>query len=230
MKDRIEQHTHVEKDMQRKLIKIGEIVKSSERNKVKVSLINDILGEMTDKFLDIHYRALTDEMTGFVNRWFLNEFLKKTMKSSQRYGQELSLAILDIDHFKTVNDTFGHAAGDMVIKKIADIITKNIRSSDVVSRYGGDEFIVVFPSTSLDAAKMVMNRIKLAVAEHDFDGGIRSGISFGLTDLKKKHRLFEDLVKEADDKLYKAKKHRIDPNAGVNKKGRLKKAIARAKK
>ncbi|MDO8507584.1 MAG: GGDEF domain-containing protein [bacterium] len=229
MKDRIEKHTHVEKDLQKKLVRIGEIVQSNERNAVKVSLINDILGEMTDKFLDIHYRALTDEMTGFVNRWFLNEFLKKTMKSSQRYGQDLSLAIMDIDHFKTVNDTFGHTAGDMVIKEIAVIITKNIRSSDVVSRYGGDEFIVIFPSTNLTDAKIVMNRIKLAVAEYEFRGGIKSGISFGIANLKKKHRLFEDLVKDADVKLYKAKKHRVDPNAGA-KKSRLKKVVSQAKK
>lgn len=228
MKDRIEKHTHVEKDLQKKLVRIGEIVQSSERNAVKVSLINGILGEMTDKFLDIHYRALTDEMTGFVNRWFLNEFLKKTMKSSQRYGQDLSLAIMDIDHFKTVNDTFGHTAGDMVIKEIAAIITKNIRSSDVVSRYGGDEFIVIFPSTSLTDAKIVMNRIKLAVAEYEFRGGIKSGISFGIANLKQKHRLFEDLVKEADVKLYKAKKHRIDPNEGA-KKSRIKKVVSRVK-
>lgn len=218
MKEHIKKHTNIERQLKRKLSQIEDIIRSNEKNTVKVQLINDILGHMTDKFIDIHHRALTDEMTGFVNRWFLNEFLKKMMRTSQRYGHDLSLAIMDIDHFKTINDTFGHAAGDTVIKKIAEIITKNIRSSDVVSRYGGDEFIVVFPSTSLIDAKMVMNRIKLAVAEYDFGKGIRSGISFGLTSMKKKHKFFEDVVKEADTKLYKAKQHRTDPNANKLKK------------
>ena len=212
MKERIKKYTNIEKTLRKKLNQVEDILKSNERNAVKVELINEILSDITNKFIDIHHRALTDQMTGFVNRHFLNEFLKKTMRISLRYGHSLSLAIIDIDCFKNINDAFGHNTGDMVIKSIAEIIKRNIRSSDVVSRYGGDEFIIVFPTTKLTDAKMVMERIKQAVKEHDFGNGLRSGISYGLADLKGKHKLFEDLIKDADDKLYQAKQKRTDPN------------------
>ncbi len=212
MKERIKKYTNIEKTLRKKLNQVEDILKSNERNAVKVELINEILSDITNKFIDIHHRALTDQMTGFVNRHFLNEFLKKTMRISLRYGHSLSLAIIDIDCFKNINDAFGHNTGDMVIKSIAEIIKRNIRSSDVVSRYGGDEFIIVFPTTKLTDAKMVMERIKQAVKEYDFGNGLRSGISYGLADLKGKHKLFEDLIKDADDKLYQAKQKRTDPN------------------
>lgn len=229
MKEQIRKHTNIERTLKRKIVEIEEVVKSNETDSVKIGLIRGILGKITDKFLDIHQRALTDELTGFVNRWFLSEFLRKVMKSSIRYGHSLTLAIIDLDFFKQVNDNFGHAAGDAVLKGIAEIIKDNIRSSDVVSRYGGDEFIIVFSSTKIADAKIVMERMKTVVAEHDFGGGVRSGISYGLAELKGKHRMAEDLIKDADDALYKSKKHRIDPNAGV-KKSRLKKVISRRKK
>lgn len=213
MEDQIKKHTDIESNLQKKFAKIEEIIKSNERNAVKVSLIKDILGEMTDKFVDIHHKSLTDALTGFVNRRFLNEFLRKEIKTSQRYERSLSLAVMDIDCFKTVNDKFGHDMGDVVIKGISEIIKEIIRSSDVVSRYGGDEFVIVFPSTKLGDAKIVMNRIKLSVAEYDFGDDIRSGISYGLAELSGKHKLAEDLIKEADQELYKAKKKRKDPNS-----------------
>ncbi len=230
MKEQIKKYTNIDKTWRKKLNQVEDILKSNESNAVKVDLINNILSDITDKLIDIHHQALTDEMTGFVNRHFLNEFLKKTMRISLRYGYSMSLAIMDIDYFKSVNDIFGHNAGDKVIKVIAEIIKKDIRNSDVVSRYGGDEFIIVFPTTKLTDAQRVMERIKLAVYKYDFGDGIKSSISYGLADLQGKHKLFEDLIKDADDKLYKAKEKRIDPNKSVRKTSSLKKIISKTKK
>ena len=208
MKQVFKKHANIEGKLKKVLARIEEIVESNERNAVKVKIIHQILGKLTDDILDIHHRSMTDQLTGFVNRWFLNEFLRKEIRLANRYKRELTLAILDMDFLKLINDNFGHNAGDEAISTIAEIIKKNIRSADVVARYGGDEFVIVFPVTDLSEAKKVAERIQKAVSKEGEKREYALSISAGLAQLKKRHKFAEDLIEEADKLLYEEKKKR----------------------
>ena len=208
MKESIKKHSDIEKGLKEKLLKIEDIIKSNEKNAVKVKLINEILGKLTDEFINIHHRSLTDQLTGFVNRWFLNEFLRKEMRLCRRYERDMVLALLDVDYLKQINDQFGHKAGDEALLKISDIIKENVRSADVVARYGGDEFVIVFPVTRIKEARVVIERIKKAVVKKGKNREYTLSISAGLAELTKKHKFAEDLVEDADKELYKEKKKR----------------------
>ena len=212
MKEKIKEHSKIEEKLKVKLAKIEEIIHSNQRNAVKVKIINGILGKLTDEFVDIHHKSLTDEMTGFVNRWFLSEFLRKEIQYSRRYKQSLTVAAVDIDFLKYINDTYGHIAGDKAIVRVAKAIKESIRSADVVARIGGDEFIIVFPSTTAKAAERVVKRIKETTKNIRVKEGFKLGVSLGVAELNKKHKLAEDLIDSADKDLYEAKKDRINVN------------------
>ena len=207
MKESIKKHSDIEKGLKEKLLKIEDIIKSNEKNAVKVKLINEILGKLTDEFINIHHRSLTDQLTGFVNRWFLNEFLRKEMRLCRRYERDMVLALLDVDYLKQINDQFGHKAGDEALVKISEIIKKSIRSSDVVSRFGGDEFVIVFPMTKIKEARKVSERIRRLVSKEKIED-INFGVSIGLAEFSSEHKLAEDLIEEADKVLYEEKKKR----------------------
>ena len=105
--------------------------------------------EQTEKLLiRLERESRSDALTGIANRRYLDEFLPVEMERAKRYGHPLTIAMLDIDHFKLVNDTLGHAMGDRVLCTIAKMLTTELRSIDRAARYGGEEFIIVFPETT----------------------------------------------------------------------------------
>jgi len=110
-------------------------------------------------------RAEVDGLTGLANRAAFNRRWTQEVAEGQRYGRKLSLAVLDIDHFKRINDTFGHPAGDEVIQGFANIINASIRDCDIACRYGGEEFCVIMPETGPDDASVVGERIRAAMAQ-----------------------------------------------------------------
>ncbi len=162
---------------------------------------------------EIRILSIKDTLTGCYNRGFLTEHLPKEIKRARRYGHDLSVLLCDIDHFKKVNDTYGHQAGDAVLKTFAKILMDSIRNGvDWVSRYGGEEFLVVLPETPFQGAVLVAERLRANVAEAVMDtpeGALHITASFGVTGFSAdtpEPRVSPDaMVKMADDKLYQAK-------------------------
>lgn len=154
----------------------------------------------------LHQAAITDSLTGLYHHKHFEVRLIEEIDRSKRYKHPLSLAIIDIDYFKQVNDQYGHLKGDMVIERIAAMLKRHTRLSDVVARYGGEEFAVILPYADYSNALIVGERFRKAVEDSDFDG-IRITISVGLAHFKGgdtglDHKRFIDI---ADRALYKAK-------------------------
>lgn len=153
--------------------------------------------------------ATTDAVTGLYNRHYLTSHMDTRMDAAQKQGKDLSILMMDIDHFKKVNDTFGHAVGDKVLKEFAARVGRNIRGVDLAARYGGEEFVVMMPETPADWALMIGNRLREEVASKPFDfalpeGDISVTVSIGVA-TSKDGQTSAQLLEEADKALYEAK-------------------------
>jgi diguanylate cyclase (GGDEF)-like protein len=154
--------------------------------------------------------AVHDELTGLENRRAFFARLDGELKRVGRYHHPLALMMLDIDHFKAVNDTYGHAAGDAVLRRLAEIMEKNIRPFDQVARYGGEEFVILVPETTIEGALAGAERLRMAVADTPFH--IEQGktidvtVSIGVAACPRDADTGEGLIKAADDSLYQAKR------------------------
>jgi diguanylate cyclase (GGDEF)-like protein len=149
-------------------------------------------------------KAITDKLTGLLNRTVFYEILKKEINKSLRYNRNLSLAMIDIDYFKSINDTYGHDIGDMVLKELSKIIKENIRQSDYAFRWGGEEFIVAMPETSIEGAEKLAEKLRIAVKEHKFYKVNFVTISVGVAEFFKNETI-DELIKRADEALYASK-------------------------
>lgn len=153
--------------------------------------------------------ATTDAVTGLYNRHYMNSHLETLLHSARRNAKPLSLAMLDIDHFKPVNDTYGHAAGDEILQEFATRIARNVRGVDLAARYGGEEFVVVMPDTSRHEALVIAERLRHTVSDVPFvlsDGTeINITVSIGLARLDDEVEAASDLLEQADSALYQAK-------------------------
>jgi diguanylate cyclase (GGDEF)-like protein len=153
-----------------------------------------------------HEQAVTDALTGLLNRYGLQRTLQHEQAEARRYQRPLSCVLIDLDHFKTVNDTYGHAAGDIALQQIAGILTKAVRGSDMVFRYGGEEFLVLLPETNLEGAMALAEKIRLAADAQLFGGGhiFPLTLSAGVASLFD-HESGHDMIARADMALYNAK-------------------------
>jgi diguanylate cyclase (GGDEF)-like protein len=150
--------------------------------------------------------SFTDEVTRLYNRRFFSLRLEEEIARARRFGHELSLVLLDLDGFKTVNDELGHLAGDETLRGVALVLLKNSRGIDVISRYGGDEFAALLVETSLSGAELYAERIRDTLSMHAFSHSRQVTASFGTASLGEELRSADDLIRAADGALYTAKR------------------------
>lgn len=165
--------------------------------------------ELVEKNHQLELLAVTDALTGLPNRRHLMKRLEEETARSRRFDQPLSVLMMDVDHFKKVNDTWGHAMGDAVLRNMGAFLKKSLRETDVAARYGGEEFTVILPNTPLEGAATVAENLRQGFAAllHEHDGEkIQRTISLGVACLGSGDaRDQEALLKAADEALYRAK-------------------------
>lgn len=170
-----------------------------------VSTGKDVTKEMLMR-QEVERIAMIDQLTGIYNRHKFEQLLCLERERSRRFGQQLSLILIDIDHFKLINDTYGHDAGDEMLNHLVKIIQDNIRQIDIFARWGGEEFLILTPDTDLDNIQILAEKLRLAVEKADFPKVSRITISQGVATFEKEDT-FEDVFKRGDKGLYWAKKH-----------------------
>ena len=159
-------------------------------------------------FEQVQILAVTDELTGFFNRRYFYELVDMELARARRYRHPVSLIMIDIDHFKTVNDSYGHTVGDLLLKEICALIHKAVRDSDILGRHGGEEFVLLLPETALNKAVDVAERLRRLVADHHVTVGDRDitiSVSAGVATFDDHCRTADDLFRCADMAMYQAK-------------------------
>ncbi len=179
--------------------KLGHVLDARFQEKV-----SDILGEMKDSFSVLYESAVRDSKTGLYNNNFFQSILKIKFDKAEKGKQRLSLFLADIDHFKKINDTYGHIKADEILAHLAKIFLRHIRESDVAARFGGEEFFILLPETSLEDAKIVTSRIRDAIKNDKLFKKYGVTISGGLTEYILGDSI-ESLLKRCDKAMYAAK-------------------------
>ncbi|SNR91483.1 GGDEF domain-containing protein [Desulfurobacterium atlanticum] len=162
----------------------------------------------------MQYFATRDMLTGALNRHKFLEFLSHEFEKSKRFNLPLSLIMFDIDFFKKVNDTYGHDAGDMVLKRVVEIVKNNIRKIDKLVRWGGEEFIILAPNTDVKGAVCLAEKLREEIEKADFGKIGKITASFGVAGMADGDTV-DDLLKRVDEALYKAKqkgRNRVEIN------------------
>ncbi|MFZ1971029.1 MAG: GGDEF domain-containing protein [Candidatus Nanoarchaeia archaeon] len=166
--------------------------------------ITEMFDAMQKSISMLYEAAIVDEKTGLYNHKFFETVLDMEMEKAERKKEKLSLVMIDIDHFKKINDTYGHLKADEMLAQLAKVVKKCARKSDVVARFGGEEFFILLPLTTLEKAKKFASRLKTAIHKDSFLKKYKLTVSGGITQYKIK----DDKLKfkeRADKALYKAK-------------------------
>jgi len=173
-------------------------------NKVLYLITFDEITNEYVKIQELEHRASTDSLTKLFNRSKFDNVLEKEMELSSTTLSPLSIIFLDIDHFKEVNDTYGHDVGDKILISLAQIITATTRSGDFVARWGGEEFMITLQSTNSSQATLLANKLRKAVEEYLFESVGKLTISLGVTEYKNSESE-DEFIKRVDEALYEAK-------------------------
>ncbi|GAB4424953.1 MAG: hypothetical protein Kow002_14500 [Anaerolineales bacterium] len=179
--------------------------KVEEKNKLLREAVYLKTRQLEKTLVDMAYLTTIDQFTGAINRTRFEELVDLDIKRIKRYGDNASLIMLDIDHYKRVNDTYGHMVGDRVIIEFVQVVQSQLREADTLARWGGDEFSILLPRQSLEMAIRAAERIRQAVADHDFGVAIEITASQGVGQYHPGDNL-DTWLKRVDDLLYVAKK------------------------
>ncbi|MEI7844385.1 MAG: diguanylate cyclase [Chloroflexota bacterium] len=175
---------------------------------IKLSLSNIKLRE------ELREQSIRDPLTGLFNRRYLEESLPRELYRSQRQKTQLCIAMIDLNHFKQVNDTFGHGAGDLVLREVGRILDEQLRNTDISCRYGGDEFLLVLPDSALDDTRQRLEQIRNFIKEQTIRYGKKLlnpiTISIGIASALENNFIARELIRAADEALYAAKQGRKD--------------------
>ncbi|NJK31764.1 MAG: diguanylate cyclase, partial [Deltaproteobacteria bacterium] len=199
---------------------LGTLVLASSRAKAYPAATREMLRVLSHQvgvslqnarmYQSMEQRATTDGLTGLTNHRAFQERLEQLHALAERTGQKFSLILTDIDHFKSVNDTYGHPVGDAVLKRVAAIFTRRARKVDIVARYGGEEFVIVLPDTDADGAAVFANRLREEIGEQTITsdhGSFSVTISMGVAEYPGDGRERHQLIELADQALYYCKEH-----------------------
>jgi diguanylate cyclase (GGDEF)-like protein len=187
--------------------------RSAEHDRRRLAELNEALQAQVAQTERLHAQlreqALRDPLTGLHNRRYLFEIAPGLLEIARREGRELAVVVIDLDHFKLLNDTFGHSAGDTVLKRFAALMAQSLRRSDIVCRHGGEEFVVVMPEIDAASAEQVLQRLLEAYQALAIDVGRRRlprcSFSAGLAMFPLQGHTLEQLLSRADRALYRAK-------------------------
>jgi len=161
----------------------------------------------------LEHEILTDPLTGIYNRRFMEQRLREEVSKARRYHFKLAVLLLDLDHFKRVNDELGHQAGDQVLIEIGNLVNRELRDSDILARYGGEEFLVIAPNTAPSASKSLAERLRKRIESHSFLTDFNKArklekqitVSIGVANFGDSSNDEESLIQVADQNLYRAK-------------------------
>lgn len=178
-----------------------------------VSIVTRVSLSTVDNLVRVHLESITDPLTRAYNRRFCDQRLNEEISRAHRYKRPLSILMFDLDHFKRINDTYGHQYGDLVLRTVADVVKGMVRNCDYFCRYGGEEFLVILTETDLPGAEVVAERMREAIDVHifanptDANKRVPVTLSIGLTTLAtgKKDDLATQLIERADQCLYQCK-------------------------
>ena len=149
--------------------------------------------------------AITDQLTQTYNRLHLENVFEREMQRVSRYDDMFSVILMDIDYFKSINDSYGHSVGDKVLIELVELLNKNIRDVDVLGRWGGEEFLIISTHASIDESKVVAEKLRAVIQEHSFSDIGNITCSFGVSEYRDRDMDSNDVVKRADDALYISK-------------------------
>ncbi|MEV9477369.1 GGDEF domain-containing protein [Aliarcobacter butzleri] len=196
------------------------LFKENKKDSFDFKYYNDEIGFLINNFFEmkqtidkniekLQYNASYDFLTKIFNRKTYFEISEEIFELSKRQNEPFSILLIDIDHFKRINDTYGHLIGDEVLKFVSSNISKLLRKSDILGRYGGEEFIVTLPNTKLDNAKTIAEKINKYIYDNHYVNetyNLQLSVSVGIAQIKKETNL-TDLIHKADEALYKAKNY-----------------------
>lgn len=189
------------------IVSFDDVSELEEKNRLLEDLLQQISGiqaSLEKKNRELGYLASRDPLTGCFNRRALYEYLDSKFNAAMNSKSEFTCIMTDIDHFKNVNDTYGHSVGDEIIKMVASSIQETLRDGDIVARYGGEEFCIILPRTPLDQACIVADRCRATIAAQVCEG-VKVTSSFGVSSLEFDAKDPQALITQADEALYLSK-------------------------